>query len=186
MYIGHLKIDVCLCFGSIYFKPWNATLRFNNYAIEQKIWIALKKKKKEKKNQQQQRLAYIQWHLYLAWQWIDLTGILFFLKKWSQMRNLGFTHVHPSTGITVWRNQWHLRIENIDVKLETQESGCVRSNGIRRQLSMAGGLYDQDMLLAKVWVQTSTEITYKASLCVKNNCHVTLLSNAFVSLKKQW
>ena len=27
MFIGHLKIVVCLCFGSIYFKPWNATLR---------------------------------------------------------------------------------------------------------------------------------------------------------------
>ena len=27
MYIGHLKIDVCLCFSSICFKPWNATLK---------------------------------------------------------------------------------------------------------------------------------------------------------------
>ena len=26
MYIGHLKIRVCLCFGSVYVKPWNAAL----------------------------------------------------------------------------------------------------------------------------------------------------------------
>ena len=26
MYIGHLKIDVCLCFASIYFQPYTATL----------------------------------------------------------------------------------------------------------------------------------------------------------------
>ena len=59
MYNGHLKIDVCLCFGSIYFKPWNATLNlvkgefsnmneakpilqnlFNHYYSEHWRWIS--------------------------------------------------------------------------------------------------------------------------------------------------
>ena len=26
MYLGHLKIGVCLYFGSIYFQPWNVAL----------------------------------------------------------------------------------------------------------------------------------------------------------------
>ena len=37
MYIGHLKILVCLRFGSVYVKPWNAALKAHSITIKRPI-----------------------------------------------------------------------------------------------------------------------------------------------------